>query len=83
MQKEVNDISNVSDSIGSKANDTRQIVEEIKKIVHGIKGKASQEDSVEKSLALRKELASLFILNSNFEDNLKALNKIKNSFNSI
>jgi len=83
MQKEVNDITNVCDSIRAKANDAKQIVEEIKKTIHDIKSKTNQEDSVEKSLAMRKELASLFILNSNFEDNLKALNKIKNSFGSI
>lgn len=83
MQKEVNDITNVCDSIRSKANDAKLIVEEIKKTVNVIKNSTNQEESVEKSLAMRKELASLFILNSNFEDNLKALNKIKNSFNGI
>ena len=83
MQKEVNDITNVCDSIRSKSNDAKQIVEEIKKIINNILSRTSQEDSVEKSLALRKELAGLFILNSNFEDNLKALNRIKNSFSSI
>ena len=83
MQQEVNDITNVCDSIRSKANDAKLIVEEIKKTVNVIKNSTNQEESVEKSLAMRKELASLFILNSNFEDNLKALNKIKNSFNGI
>ena len=83
MQKEVNDITNVCDSIRSKSNDAKQIVEEIKKIVNSILSRTSQEDSVEKSLALRKELAGLFILNSNFEDNIKALDRIKNSFSSI
>ena len=83
MQKEVNDITNVCDSIRSKSNDAKQIVEEIKKIINNILSRTSQEDSVEKSLALRKELAGLFILNSNFEDNIKALDRIKNSFSSI
>jgi hypothetical protein len=83
MQKEVNDITNVCDSIRSKANDAKLIAEEIKKTVNAIMSKTSQEDSVEISLSLKKELTGLFILNSNFEDNLKALHKIKNSFSSI
>jgi hypothetical protein len=83
MQKEVNDITNVCDSIRSKANDAKLIAEEIKKTVNAVMSKTSQEDSVEISLSLKKELTGLFILNSNFEDNLKALHNIKNSFSSI
>ena len=44
-----------------------------------IKSKTSQEEAVNVTLAIRKELSNLFILNSNIEDNLNAMQKISSS----
>jgi hypothetical protein len=48
-----------------------------------IKSKASQEEAVNVTLAIRKELTNLFILNSNMEDSLKILQKIYESLEKI
>ena len=83
MKKEVSDITNICDSIISKSKDMIEVAEKTKIIVYNLNMKTSQADMVEKTLAVRRDLTSLFILNSNFEDNFKAFSKLKSSLENI
>lgn len=75
MFKEISDIEKVLDIIILKSKEILKISEEIKVLAENIKSKTCQEDAVNKSLAIRKELANLFILRSSIEDACKSLKK--------
>lgn len=76
MQKEVTDIINVCDQVIAKSATFKEIAEAIKDIIKEIQSKTSQADAPGKSLALRKPLANLFILNSDLDDDMKSFEKI-------
>ena len=83
MQKEVNDILSVSEQLIAKSHTIEEISKAIKEIVKEIQAKTSQVDVPQKSLALRKPLANLFILNSNMDDNIKVFEKIHDDLKKI
>lgn len=76
MQKEVTDIINVCDQLIAKSATFKEIAEAIKDIIKEIQSETSQADAPAKSLALRKPLANLFILNSDLDDDMKSFEKI-------
>jgi len=79
MFKEISDIKKVCETINSKSEKIKNLATELDKLMEEIKSKTSQEEAVNITLAIRKELTNLFILNSNIEDNLNAMQKISNS----
>ena len=79
MFKEVSDIKKVCETIDSKSEKIKNLATELDKLMEEIKSKTSPEEAVNITLAIRKELTNLFILNSNIEDNLNAMQKISNS----
>lgn len=79
MFKEISDIKKVCETINSKSEKIKDLATELDKLMEEIKSKTSQEEAVNITLAIRKELTNLFILNSNIEDNLNAMQKISNS----
>ncbi len=83
MHKEVKDVGDICDNIITKINNTKEIAEALKELVKNIGQNTGQSDIPAKSLAMRKPLASLFILNSNFDDLLKDFEKIYDNFKKI
>jgi predicted lipoprotein len=83
MHKEVIEITKACDSMVARSNEIKSIANEIKKTVSEIEVKTNQEEAVNKSLAMHKELANLYILSSNIEDNFKMLEKIHDSLGKI
>ncbi|MCL4377553.1 MAG: hypothetical protein M1409_04090 [Actinobacteria bacterium] len=83
MHKEVTDIAKVCDSIIKRLDEVKKIADKIKKLTADVESKTDQMDAVNKSLAMRKDIANLYILNSNIEDNLKTLEKIYKSLSKI
>ena len=79
MFKEISDIKKVCETINSKSEKIKDLATELDKLMEEIKSKTSQEEAVNITLAIRKELTNLFILNSNIEDNFNAMQKISNS----
>jgi len=79
MFKEISDIKKVCETINSKSEKIKDLATGLDKLMEEIKSKTSQEKVVNVTLAIRKELTNLFILNSNIEDNLNAMQKISNS----
>ncbi|MBA7582960.1 hypothetical protein ES708_24898 [subsurface metagenome] len=79
MFKEISDIKKVCETINSKSEKIKDLATELDRLMEEIKSKTSQEEAVNITLAIRKELTNLFILNSNIEDNLNAMQKISNS----
>lgn len=83
MFKEVNDMKKACETIILKSKKIQDTGEKIKALVSEIELKTDQEDAVIKALAMRKELANLFILNSNIEDILKTQEKVFNSLKKL
>ena len=79
MFKEISDIKKVCKTINSKSDMIKDLATELDKLMEEIKSKVSQEEAVNITLAIRKELTNLFILNSNIEDNFNTLKKIFDS----
>jgi len=79
MFKEISDIKKVCETINSKSEKIKDLATSLDKLMEEIKSKTSQEEAVNVTLAIRKELSNLFILNSNIEDNLNAMQKISSS----
>jgi len=83
MHKEVTDIINVCNTIASNTQKINEVSEALKELVNDIEQKTEQVDVPTKSLAMRKPLAALFILNSNLDDILKNFEKIYDDINKI
>lgn len=79
MFKEISDIKKVCETVNSKSEEIKNLATDLDKLMEEIKSKTNQEEAVGVTLAIRKELTNLFILNSNIEDNLNAMQKISNS----
>ncbi|GEM_PF-2346211 len=75
MFKEINDVKGVCKNIVSRLDEIKGLCVKMDSIMEEIESKAGQEEAVNVTLAIRKELASLFILNSNMEDCFDTLNK--------
>lgn len=83
MFKEISDIKKVCKTINSKSDMIKDLATELDKLMEEIKSKVSQEEAVNITLAIRKELTNLFILNSNIEDNFNTLKKIFDSLKEL
>lgn len=83
MYKEVKDIKNVCDNIISKAGNAREIADALKELIKNIEENTEQAEIPAKSLSMRKPLASLFILNSDFDDLLKDFERIYDNLKKI
>lgn len=83
MFKEIEDLKNTCENIIKKSDNINNLAKEMVNIIDEIKVRINQEDAVEMTLAVRKELANVFILNSNIEDNFKILQKIYNSIKNL
>lgn len=83
MQKEVTDIINICDLVIAKSNTLKEISDAIKYIIREIQAGTDQIEAPIKSLSLRKSLASLFISNSNLDDNIKEFEKIYDGLKKI
>ena len=79
MFKEIGDIKKVCKTINSESDKIKNLATQLDSLMEEIKSKASQEEAVGVTLAIRKELTNLFILNSNIEDNFNTMQKIFNS----
>lgn len=79
MFKEIKDVKGVCGNIISKMGDIKDVCTKMNSIMDDIEAKAGQEEAVNVTLAIRKQLAKLFILNSNVEDNLDTLRKVFDS----
>ena len=83
MFKEIEDLRGTCENIVKKSDDIKNLAKDIVNLIDEIKASINQEDAVEMTLAVRKELANIFILNSNIEDNFKILQKIYNSIKNL
>jgi hypothetical protein len=83
MQKEVEEIVCVCEQVIDKSRTFKEIAEAIRDIIKQVQSETTQIDAPGKSLALRKPLANLFILNSNMDDNIKAFEKIYDELKKI
>lgn len=83
MQKEADEILSVCGQVIDKTKTFKEIAEAVKEIIKEVQSETTQIDAPGKSLALRKPLANLFILNSNMDDNIKAFEKIYEELKKI
>jgi hypothetical protein len=79
MFKEIDDVKGVCKNIVSKLDEIKSLCIKMDSIMEEIESKAGQEEAVNVTLAIRKELANLFILNSNMEDSFDTLRKVFDS----
>jgi hypothetical protein len=79
MFKEIKDVKGVCKDIVSRMDKIKNLCIKIDGIMEEIESRAGQEEAVNLKLVIRKELAKLFILNSNIEDNFDALKKVFDS----
>ena len=79
MFKEINDVKGVCKNIVSRLDEIKGLCVKMDSIMEEIESKAGQEEAVNVTLAIRKELANLFILNSNMEDSFDTLRKVFDS----
>lgn len=83
MQKEVTDIVNICNTIISKTQSVNEIAEALQELAKDIQQNTGQADIPQKSLSMRKPLAALFILNSNYDDLIKNFEKIYDDLKKI
>ena len=83
MFKEIEDLRGTCENIVKKSDGIKNLAKDMVNLIDEIKASINQEDAVEMTLAVRKELANIFILNSNIEDNFKILQKIYNSIKNL
>jgi len=83
MQKEVEEIVCVCEQVIDKSETFKEIAGAVRDIIKQVQSETTQIDAPGKSLALRKPLANLFILNSNMDDNIKAFEKIYDELKKI
>ena len=79
MFKEIKDVKGVCKNIVSRIDEIKNLCIKMDNIMEEIESKAGQEEAVNVTLAIRKELSNLFILNSNMEDSFDTLRKIFDS----
>lgn len=83
MFKEMGDLQDACKNVIERSDNIKNLALELTDLIDKTKSKATQENAVEMTLAIRKELATMFILNSNIEDNFKTLQKILNSLKKL
>ena len=83
MFREIEDVKRVCKNIVERSEDIKNLATELKSIIDEIKSKTNQEEAVKMTLAIKKELTNLFILNSNMEDSFRVLQKIFSSIKEL
>lgn len=83
MFKEIKDLRGTCENIIKKSDSIRNLAKDMIDLIDKMKMGIKQEDAVEMTLEVRKELANIFILNSNIEDNFKILQKIYKSIKNL
>ena len=83
MFKEIKDVKGVCENIKTRSDEMEELAGKLSDLMDKIKERADQKDSLNISLAIRKELSSLFILNSKIEDDLMVLKKVFDSLSEI
>ena len=83
MFKEINDIKCICETLIEKSEKIKNTADEVIKLLDIIRTKAKQEEALNKSLAMRKELSGLFILNSNLDGILQSEQQIFESLKNI
>ena len=83
MFKEINDVKGVCENIVERSENIKNLSTELKSIMDDIKSKTRQKEALKMTLAIKKELVNLLILNSNMEDSLKELKKIFDSLKKL
>lgn len=83
MFREIEDVKRVCKNIVERSEDIKNLATELKSIIDEIKSKTDQEEAVKMTLAIKKELTNLFILNSNMEDSFRVLQKIFSSIKKL
>lgn len=83
MFREIEDVKRVCKNIVERSEDIKNLATELKSIIDEIKSKTDQEEAVKMTLAIKKELTNLFILNSNMEDGFRVLQKIFSSIKKL
>ena len=83
MLKEINGVKGVCKTIISRSHNIKNLAIELENLMDEVKSKTSQEEAVNMSLAVRNELANLFILNSNVEESFNTLQKIFDSLKEL
>ena len=83
MHKEINDIINTCNGIDTKMQTANELIGAIKEQASTIQQNTDQANISEKTLLLRKPLASLFILNSNLDDLIVDFEKLYDELKKI
>ncbi|MBL7123586.1 MAG: hypothetical protein ISS14_01690 [Actinobacteria bacterium] len=83
MFKEINDVKKVCKTIISRSDNIKNLATELESLMDEVKSKTSQEEAVNITLDIRKELTNLFILNSNIEDSFNTIKKIFDSLKEL
>ncbi len=83
MFKEITDVNTVCENMKARSDEIKDLGTKLCDLMDKVKQRADQEDSLNITLAIRKELSSLFILNYKIEDDLMALKKTFNSLSEI
>ncbi len=83
MFKEINDIRCICETLIEKSEKIKYTADEVIKLLDLIKANTTQEDNLDKSLTMRKELSSLFILNVNMNDIVQSQEKVFNSLKNL
>jgi hypothetical protein len=83
MFKEINDAMEVCRNMSIKSDEIKNYCSRIDGMMKEVQSGIGQEEMVNVTLAIRKELANLFILNSNIEGCLESLKKSADSLKKI
>jgi hypothetical protein len=81
--KELDDLKDICRKIIEKSDKIKSMANGVVKALNKIKSETEQENAVEKTLAVRKELASMFVLHSDIEDSYQTLKKIVKSIEKL
>ena len=83
MFKKIKDVKTVCEIMKARSDEIKGLASRLSDLMDKVKQRVDQEDSLNITLAIRKELSSLFILNSKIEDDLMVLKKTFESLSDI
>ncbi len=83
MIKEIDDVEKVCNELVTKSKGIIDTANSMKKLTDEIKVKTREKDIFDVSLSIRKELTSLYLLNSNMKDNMVMQSKIFKSLKNL
>ena len=83
MFKEINDIKCICETLIEKSEKIKYTADRLIELLDSIKSNTAQEDTLDKTLSMRKELSSLFILNTNMNDIMQSQQEIFDSLKNL